>query len=184
MLAQGSRRTQADDYNRPVEELRFLCDVMLGRLARWLRLAGFDTLYDAAAADADLATTARAEGRWLLTRDRRLASGAGPRVVLVRAVSLADQLAEVGERLPLAAAANRSFSRCPRCNGLLKAAARETVSRRVPPYVAAHAPEFRLCQDCGQVYWPGTHVPRIERRLAAILGGGGPLGGGEDEGHR
>lgn len=183
MLAQGKGRLSADGYNRPVEELRFLCDAMLGRLARWLRLAGFDTRFEGAAADAELASIARVEGRWLLTRDRRLASIAGPRVVLLRASRVPDQLAEVSARLPLTAGTCRAFSRCPRCNGLLEEAARETVACRVPPYVAAHAGSFRVCRSCGQVYWPGTHVPRIERRLAAVLGAGGGSGGGENEGH-
>ncbi len=163
--------------------MRFVCDVMLGRLARWLRLAGFDTLYGAQATDQELAATCRGEGRWLLTRDRRLASAAGPRVVLLRGVQVEEQLAEVCTRLSLAARQQRWLSRCPRCNAPLREAAREAVAVRVPPYVAAHAQAFWECTDCGQVYWPGTHVPRIQARLATVLATRTPSGGGEDKRH-
>jgi uncharacterized protein with PIN domain len=167
-----------------VEELRFACDAMLGRLARWLRLAGFDTRFDPAATDQELAAACRAEGRWLLTRDRRLASLAGPRVLLLRSGRWPEQFVELGTRLPLVSQRERWLSRCPRCNTPLRAAMREAVSLRVPPYVAAHAAQFRECPGCGQVYWEGTHVARIHQRLAALLPRAGISGRCEEEGDR
>ncbi len=157
---------------------------MLGRLARWLRLAGFDTRFDPAATDRELAAASRAEGRWLLTRDRRLASLAGPRVILLRAGRWPEQLAELVTRLPLAARRERWLSRCPRCNTLLREAPREAVSLRVPPFVAAHAAAFRECPGCGQVFWAGSHVPRIHQRLAALLPPAGPSGRRQEHGDR
>ena len=152
-------------------ELRFAYDAMLGRLARWLRFAGFDASFDPLLPDLPLAGQARAEGRWLLTCDRRLAALAGPRVVLLRRAGVAAQLRELRERLPLAAEPARFLTRCARCNGTLKEVAREAVRDRVPPYVAAHAPRFMACNRCGWVYWPGTHAGRIARQLEGWLGG-------------
>jgi uncharacterized protein with PIN domain len=142
---------------------------MLGNLARWLRFAGFDATYDPATDDRSLAQVAREQGRWLVTRDRRLAASAGPRVLLVRATRLEDQVAELRSRLPLVPVPGQSFSRCSRCNGVLGEVERGRVADRVPPYVATHASRFRMCQGCGRVYWQGTHTARIARRVAELF---------------
>jgi uncharacterized protein len=150
-----------------MEELRFACDAMLGRLARWLRFGGFDTTFLPDLPDLAVAGQARAEGRWLLTRDRKLAALAGPRVVLVRGRGVGEQVGELRTRLPMCVQPERFFSRCSCCNGLLAEVAREAVSDRVPPYVAVHARRFFSCPGCRRVYWPGTHASRITRRLEA-----------------
>jgi uncharacterized protein with PIN domain len=153
------------DPDRP----KFLCDAMVGSLARWLRLFGFDTVFfQPGLPDDRLAETARSEGRWLLTRDRELAA-AGPRTMLVRAETLDDQLVEVMSRLALRPVAALDGSRCSECNGVLLAVAREEVSTAIPPYVLATAPRFRRCVGCGRVYWPGTHSERIIARMSAIV---------------
>ena len=151
----------------PVGELCFACDAMLGRLARWLRFAGFDTTFLPDVPDPAVAGRARAEGRWLLTRDRRLAASAGPRVVLLRARTVGEQVAELRTRLPVVARPERFFTRCSCCNGSLVEVPRETARDRVPPYVAAHASRFFSCPGCGRFYWPGTHPKRITRTLEA-----------------
>lgn len=150
-------------------EVAFACDAMLGTLARWLRFAGFDAFFDSALGDAALAALARYEGRWLLTGDRRLAAAAGPRSLLLAGKGLAAQVAELRRRLPLRAEKDRFFTRCSRCNGLLREVDRAAVAHRVPPYVATHAARFCECAACGQVYWPGTHTERIARTLAALF---------------
>lgn len=142
---------------------------MLGTLARWLRFAGFDTLYAHGAADATLAGLARAEGRWLLTRDRDLASRAGPRVLLLQSRGVDALVGELRARLGLSGDPARYFSRCAECNGELAEVARESVAEQVPPFVAAHAERFRHCPGCGRVYWPGTHAARIARRLEHLF---------------
>lgn len=155
-----------------METPRFCCDAMLGGLARWLRLAGYDATTPAVADDAVLAAVARREGRWLLTRDRRLAARAGPRVLCVRATAVAEQLREVGVRLRLAPDPARFFSRCSRCNGTLEPLDRGCAAALVPPFVATHTRAFSRCPNCGQVYWPGTHHGRILARLRESLRGG------------
>ncbi len=143
---------------------------MLGRLARWLRFAGFDVSFDPSLPELPLAGLARGEGRWLLTCDRRLASFAGPRVVLLRRAGVAEQMRELRERLPLDVDPARFLTRCSCCNGTLEEVAREAAQNRVPPYVAVHAPRFMACNRCGRLYWPGTHASRIARQLEGWLG--------------
>jgi uncharacterized protein len=150
-----------------VDELRFACDAMLGRLARWLRLAGYDASFDPDTTGASLAGQARADGRWLLTCDRRVAGMAGPRALLLLERAAERQVAELRTRLPLAAHPSRFLTRCSRCNSPLEEVPRDAVLDRVPPYVAAHATRFVACRRCGKVYWPGTHVGRIIARLEA-----------------
>lgn len=150
---------------------------MLGTLARWLRFAGFDTSYERGMADPMLAATARAEGRWLLTRDRRLAASAGPRVVLLREAILAAQVCEVRMRVAFDVDPGRFLTRCPHCNRRLEPVAVEAVRDVVPPYVATHATAFKRCLGCGTCYWRGTHVGRIERRLKELFAGAGTGGG-------
>lgn len=141
---------------------------MLGGLARWLRFVGLDTTFPQTGCGVDLIAAAREEGRWLLTRNRRLAARAGPRVLCVQAIGVEEQLREVLGRLRLSPDPARFFSRCSRCNGRLAALPREAALRLVPPFVAAHAPVFVQCSGCARVYWPGSHQARIEARLAAL----------------
>ncbi len=152
-----------------MDALRFGCDAMLGTLARWLRLAGYDVLFDPALADDELAAVCRREERWLLSRDRALVSGAGPRALLVAAAGLAGEVAELRRRLPLRVDPARFFTRCSRCNGVLAEVPRAAVADLVPPYVAAHAERFSRCHVCGRVYWPGTHHARIAQSLAELF---------------
>ena len=167
MFPDRTRRVN-DFHEPPSTRVAFLCDAMLGSLARWLRFFGFDTLYfEPGVADGVLARAARLEGRWLVTRDRRLAAE-GPRTLLLRADSLDSQLVEVFSRLGLHPAANLDRSRCGECNGALKEVRRSEVSEVVPPHVLATAPRFRRCSDCGRVFWPGTHSERIIHRMVEI----------------
>ncbi len=147
----------------------FLCDAMLGSLARWLRFFGFDSVFlEPGPEDRVLAEQARVEDRWLLTRDRELAS-AGPRTMLVRADDLEDQLIEVFGRLDLRPDATLENARCSECNGDLVDVTREEVAEVTPPHVLATAPRFRRCAGCQRVYWPGSHGDRILERMETVV---------------
>jgi len=153
----------------PVGRPRFLCDAMLGSLARWLRFFGFDTLFPSPGPeDSVLAEQARKDNRWLLTRDHELAA-MGPRSMLVRSSELEGQLAEVFGRLGLQPSPTLEHSRCGECNGRLEEVSRADVADDVPPHVLATSPRFRCCAGCGRVYWPGTHGERILERMQAIV---------------
>ena len=133
--------------------MHYVCDAMLGRLARWLRLLGHDTLY-ADVGDEELLRLG--ETRRLLTRDIELARRGD--VPVIEADELRAQLLEVA---PTPA---RPFTRCTACNGELRAATTAEAGKAPPRVREAHS-EFRACDACGQLYWPGTHFERIRDSL-------------------
>ncbi|MCL6429745.1 MAG: Mut7-C RNAse domain-containing protein [Anaerolineae bacterium] len=138
---------------------RFVADAMLGRLARWLRILGYDTLYDPRGHDDELVRMARAEGRILLTRDTGLVCRRGVRSLLVSHDHVEAQLRQVSAELGLRAP-NR-FSRCPVCNERLEAVPKSWAWGYVPPYTFCTQQEFRLCPACNRFYWRGTHWERM-----------------------
>ncbi len=139
---------------------------MLGSLAKWLRILGYDTAYYPDLDDRQLVRLARAEGRVLLTRDRELSRRRGVQALLVTGEGLDEQLSEVFTRLKLVPV--RSFSRCPVCNEPLQGLAAEEARTRVPPYVAQTQHSFRQCPKCQRIYWRGTHWQRMEEYLAHL----------------
>lgn len=144
----------------------FLADGMLGRLARWLRLLGYDTEYDNHASDLELARRARAEGRVLLTRDRALAARRGLQTLLIDSERLEEQVRQVVETFGWPADA--ALSRCACCNVPLEEVEPEAVRELVPPHVLRTQRRFWLCRGCGRVYWQGSHVDSIRRRLGEL----------------
>jgi uncharacterized protein with PIN domain len=145
------------------EPLRLLADGMLGKLARWLRLLGYDTAYENDAADNELARRARAEGRILLTRDRELSARRGLRALLIQSETLEEQVREVQEAL--GPPPNSPLSRCPVCNTDLEPVSPSELVGRLPPYVLRTQHRFRRCSGCGRVYWPGTHLDSMRRQI-------------------
>ncbi len=145
---------------------RFLCDAMLGRLARWLRLLGYDTRYADLPDDA-LVALARAEGRVLLTRDTRLVRRAdvGPHG-FIRHDRVPEQLRQVTADFRLGPA--RAGTRCLRCNVVLEALPRAAAAGRVPPYVWRTQQQFTRCPACARIYWPGTHWDHMTQQLAGL----------------
>jgi uncharacterized protein with PIN domain len=139
---------------------------MLGTLAKWLRILGYDTVFDPALDDNQLVRLARAEDRVLLTRDRELAQRRGLRVLLIASQRLDDQVRQVLDDLQLES--NRAFSRCPVCNELLKPMDWETARSRVPVYVARTQQDFHFCPACQRIYWRGTHWQQMGDRLASF----------------
>jgi uncharacterized protein len=155
----------------PLRETRFVLDGHLGRLAAFLRLAGFDALHRCDIGDAELAEISASTRRILLSRDQALLKR---RIVThgywVRSTAPARQLAEVIRRFDLGRTA-RPFTRCTVCNGLITVVSREEVADRVPPRSRQFYDDYRRCLDCGRVYWKGTHYERLSRLLDEVLGG-------------
>ena len=157
-------------------EPRFLVDVNVGRLARWLRAMGFDTRYDPRAGDQELIEIGLREGRALLTRDtgiaqRRVATSNRLPVLLIEHDDLAGQLRQVVEVFALTGL-GLPFSRCLVCNAPLLARAKSTLEGAVPSYVYRTQEEFKECPACNRVYWQGTHWERMRREIGAIVSGG------------
>jgi len=160
------------------QPIQLLADGMLGRLAKWLRLLGYDTAYDNSATDPELARRARAEGRVLLTRDRGLAARRGLRTLLIHSEILEEQIQEVQDAL--GPPPHPYLSRCAVCNAVLEPISPAEVADRVPPYVLRTQTEFRRCPDCGRIYWPGSHFEKM-RGLMRKFNTGGPLKGLKEE---
>jgi uncharacterized protein len=153
----------------PLREIRFALDVHLGRLARLLRMFGFDCLYRNSLEDEELVRLARLEMRIVLTRDRGLLKRRSvTHGYLVRSLAPREQLGEVARRFDLASTA-RMGSRCVECNVALERVAKEDVVTRLPPAVARDYAEFSLCPQCRRVFWRGSHWKRMAE-LAASLG--------------
>ncbi len=155
---------------QPLRQTRFVLDVHLGRLARYLRLLGFDTRYRNDYDDAAIIGLARAESRIILTRDRGLLKhGAVTHGYWVRSTVPRQQLAEVVRAFDLVGSA-RPFTRCIRCNGTLDAVPKDSVADRLPPRVRAHFDAFAQCRECAAVYWPGSHHDRMRKLVDELIG--------------
>ncbi|MHC5022799.1 MAG: CapA family protein [Planctomycetota bacterium] len=141
---------------------------MLGRLARWLRVLGFDAAYETQIADAELVRRALDEQRAILTRDRRLPEERRCSSVLVLdADDTREQLREVLDGFNLWPHL-QPFTRCNRCNVTVRPVTAEEVSHRVPPAVRARVSAFTQCPQCARVYWHGSHTGRVLRILDQI----------------
>lgn len=147
---------------------RFICDAMLGRLAKWLRALGYDTTYHPEADDAELVRCSWLEGRTILTRDTGLAAKkVARRHLLIRDDEVERQLRQVVRESGLEGGGN-VFTRCMRCNEELQVVEKEAVKGAVPPYVYATQASFSRCPRCGRHYWKGTHWQRMMEVLKAV----------------
>ncbi len=148
-------------------EPRFLADAMLGRLATWLRILGYDTEYDRSE-DVRLVERARREGRVLLTRDTGLLRRRDlPPHLFIRSDTVRDQLREV--MTALAIRPRMHGRRCLRCNVPLEARGRAEVQGRVPDFVYTSQEHFWGCPRCRRIYWAGTHRRRMEEAIQEIF---------------
>ena len=154
---------------QPLPEPRFVLDTHLGKLAVYLRMLGFDTLYRNDYDDETLANLAAGDRRILLTQDRGLLKrSVVTHGYYVRASDPRQQLVEVVRRFDLSGAI-APFRRCLRCNGLLAPVDKAAVAVRLPPRTREHYDEFHRCQGCGGIYWQGSHYARMQHFIARLL---------------
>lgn len=152
--------------------MKFIVDGMLGKLAKWLKILGFDVIFLNRAADDEILRRARNEKRVLLTRDHQLFAAAGnSRAMLVESEEWPEQLSQVLDAFDLRTAV-RPYSRCLTCNVRLRRISRQRARNLVAPFVLEQAPSFAICPGCGRVFWPGTHYDDMSARLREILGKG------------
>ncbi len=154
------------------QDLSFVVDAMLGDLARWLRMLGYDTLYPGDISDRDLLEIAVTENRVLVTRDKGLYSQAlkkKARSILITGTSIDEKLYEVALAVKnLRLEVDPDISRCPVCNGVLEKKRRHEVKDKVPPGVYKAYNEFWVCSKCGKIYWKGGHWRGIEKTLERV----------------
>lgn len=155
--------------DRPLRRTAFILDVHLGKLARLLRMLGFDVLYRTDYDDPEIIRIALAEHRIILTRDRRMLFN---RTVThgrwLHSTNAEEQAREVIHRFDLGNQIRR-FLRCPMCNGLLKPVDKEAILDRLELLTKKYYTEFFQCPDCLQIYWKGTHYDRIVDKLNTII---------------
>ncbi|AEC52294.1 hypothetical protein PNA2_1380 [Pyrococcus sp. NA2] len=137
--------------------MKFIADMMLGRLARWLRLYGYDTVYGINDDD-EILNIARKENRVILSRDLELVRRArklGIEAIFIKSNSLEEQVSQL---MHLGVSFDELFpenARCPKCNGRIIRVDKEHVKGKVPEAVYNAYEEFYVCTNCGQIYWPG-----------------------------
>ena len=152
-------------------QYRFVVDVNVGRLAKWLRVMGYDAIFPREGDDNDLVRIALRENRVLVTRDagfglRRAARQGQMRVIHIEDDGLRGQLRQLIRDLALNW--EGGFSRCVRCNQLLEPVERKDVASRVPPYVFQNHLNFMECCQCRRLYWRGTHWSGMVSQLAQV----------------
>lgn len=141
---------------------------MLGKLARWLRMLGYDTAYERNINDADIAERVLKEDRWLLTRDRYLVARKAlrDRFSLIHSDVVIEQLRQVQHDLQIKLIIDDdTVCRGAACNHPLERITPQEVAPRVPDFVARHYTEFASCPHCTRVYWPGTHWEHFQNQL-------------------
>lgn len=155
---------KAAKLNRPpLREIRFIADIHLGKLARRLRLLGFDCVYEPPWEDTVLAQRSADEKRVMLTRDRGLLKRSiVTHGIYLHSDSADEQVKEVVRRLDLAELA-RPLARCAHCNGILKKVPKETARGNVPSRTFHYVHDYLRCKKCGRFYWKGTHWKKIRR---------------------
>jgi uncharacterized protein with PIN domain len=153
--------------------VKFIVDNNVGRLARWLRALGYDSLFINPIEDSDLVEIARREERIILTKDtgilrRRLITSGEVKALYVQGDDWREQLAQVVRDLRLAG--EPAFTRCVECNTPLETRTRDEARAHVPPYVHRTQQEFLHCPTCHRYYWKGTHWQRMRDEVSASQG--------------
>jgi hypothetical protein len=147
--------------------VKFVADTMLGKLSKWLRILGYDTLYYPKASDEELLKIAHQEGRVLLTKDRLLSRHHTTRTFYVKSEDVNEQLKQVVVQLSLSFQETLG-TRCPLCNTLLKEIDKEKVRGYVPEAVFETYHTFQFCSSCQKYYWLGSHWQNIKEKVKKL----------------
>jgi uncharacterized protein with PIN domain len=149
--------------------MRFIVDCMLGKLAKWLKILGFDALFFSKIEDDELLTIARKEDRILLTKDTSLIQQAKDvETLFLKSEEWQDQVQQVLEHYSLREKVN-PHTRCIDCNVVLKNLPKKNAKNLVSAFVFDKADSFALCPNCGRVFWRGTHFKDMEAQIQEIL---------------
>lgn len=156
--------------NHSEVQLKFLADSMLGKLARWLRMAGFDADYRKGSDFSAFLRIAREEKRIVLTRDTKfLKIYSPPEFFFIEDDAVEKQFKAVVTKFSLAVKIDK-LCRCLYCNVPVEAVSRENVYGKVPDYIYDNILHFTRCPACSRIYWEGTHVEKLRERILKITG--------------
>ena len=152
--------------------MKFLCDDNLGKLAKYLRMLGFDTFFRVDIEDAELLGVMLKEDRLVLTRDHRLAGRIEPGRHLLIATDLPEeQLKFVIDKLNLEIDKDNLFSICLECNAVCQAVDADEIKDKIFPYIIKTQDSFKRCPSCGRIYWQGSHYKDMVQKLKGIVKG-------------
>ena len=156
-------------------EIRFIVDYNVGKLAKWLRLMGYDTLFFKGSSDSQMIAMAMAESRVILTRDtqimrRRVVANGRLKAILIQSDEPEQQMRQVIDALKLDCQF-QPFSICLECNQPLVERSREQVKDLVPPYVFQTQSQYMECPTCHRIYWRGTHWQAMTKKLEHLVKG-------------
>jgi hypothetical protein len=150
--------------------MKFICDNMLGKLAKWLRIVGYDTSYYSFIEDKELIEKALKENRIILTRDTQIVKQKKVvKYVFIESDYVIEQLNQIVKELNINITENKLFSICLICNKKLSKVKKEEVKQKVPTYVYQTKRNFAFCSQCRRVYWKGTHFENVIKRLKEEL---------------
>ena len=152
---------------------RFIVDSNVGKLAKWLRMMGYDALFFEGSDDAQIVTIATTENRVILTRDtqimmRRLVANGTLKAILIQSDEPEQQMRQVMDTLKLDCQF-QPFSICLECNQPLVERSKEELKERVPPYVFQTQSQYMECPNCHRIYWKGTHWQAMTRKLKHLV---------------
>lgn len=148
--------------------MKFIVTNELGRLVRWLRTLGYDTIYFTGLDKPGLFLTALRDGRIILTRNKRIGKGTGIKIIFINYDDVAEQLKQVIKALKLKPSEKDLFSRCLICNELLGEISKEKIKNKVPPFVYKTQEEFSHCARCDKIFWRGTHFEKAKELLKVL----------------
>jgi len=149
-------------------DLRFIADCHLGKLAKYLRFMGYDTLYFSHIEDDRLVELSLREDRLILTRDRELSLRKNTPVFYLEPIDLAKQLKVLADRFKITLK-DDAQRRCLLCNTVLQTVEKETIGDEIPERVKAHFNFFQQCPDCHRIYWQGDHYRKMMAFLHSAL---------------
>ncbi len=158
----------ADSENISVNKPRFAADCHLGKLAKYLRFMGYNTLYFSHIDDGDLVTLARRESRIILTHDRELSRRQNVSVFLLESEDISEELRALAERFGIGIKDDES-RRCLICNSALRTINKEFIGEEVPKNVKARFDFFQQCPTCGRIYWQGDHYHNMMAFIESAL---------------
>jgi len=150
------------------EEIKFIADKMLGRLAKWLRILGYNTAYFTGEKRSGLIISSLREERIILTRDSHLGKRQGFGSLILDSDVVEEQLKKVIRHFNLSVDTNRVFTRCVICNRVLEKISKEQVKDKVPSYVFKTQNKFMGCRNCQKIYWQGTHWDMVKKIVGGI----------------
>lgn len=151
-------------------EYIFIVDVMLGKLSKWLRIMGYETLYNPSWSDEDLITVAQKRKGIVLTKDTKLkVQDKDIMIIYLKKNNVKEQINELIDMLKLRIDDEKILSRCIVCNGILVDVEKNEIEGMVPEYVFLNHEDFYRCNNCNKIYWSGTHTENIYRRLKEIF---------------